>query len=224
MTLSRVLVAAGLLGIAPAFSGHAEDAVAKWEAAFSVAAAPTRVYFRARYIDGRGLHELEVWRDGNRQLRRKTDAAIDLYVDKDNAGNLDYRIVDHARHVLIRADRMTMYRIGRFSGWNGLAHMLDIPAGSYEVTALPLPPESTRFGECRWFRLRVDQPARSNDVCWSRAWGIPFEIAAQRDGKRVTQFSIEDVREFKPQGDAVFAIDSRNLVEVDGRVGADLSD
>jgi hypothetical protein len=225
MRLSPVLIGGCLFCIAQMSSSRAEDIPSNWEASFPVAGAPTRVYFRAHYTDGRGeSHELQVWRNGDREVRRRTDAAIDLYADKDNAGNLDYRIVDHTRNVVIHADRLALYRVGRFPNWRGLAHVLDIPIGSYMITALPQPPQSTQFGECKWIRLQVDQLKAPSNVCWSQAWGIPLMINGVPDGKEKIEFSIEEVREFQPNEDTIFIIDDKNLVEVDERSGSDPSD
>jgi hypothetical protein len=225
MRLAPILIGACLLCFAQMSSSRAGDIPSNWEASFPVTAAPTHVYFRARYTDGRGeSHELQVWRDGDRRVRRRTDDAIDLYADKDNAGNLDYRIVDHSRNVIFHADRLALYRVGRFPNWRGLAHVLDVPIGSYTVTALPQPSQSTEFGDCKWFGLQVDQPKTSSNVCWSQTWGIPLMINVVRDGKKRTEFTIEDVHEFQSNEDTVFIIDNKNLIDLDERAGSDPSD
>jgi len=214
MRLPPTFIGAFLLCIAQMASSYAEDTFSNWEASFPVTAAPARVYYRAHYIDRRGeSHELQVWRNGDRQVRRRTDAAIDLYADKDDAGNLDYRIVDHSRNVLIHADRLALYRVGRFPNWLGLAHVLDTPIGGYTITALPQPPQSTQFGECKWIRLQVDQLKTPSNICWSQAWGIPLMIKGLPDGKEDIEFSIEEVHEFQPNEDTIFMIDDKDLVD-----------
>jgi hypothetical protein len=224
MSALRTAFAIGLLCIAQTLSPRAEDASPEWEAAFPTTSAPERVYFRAHYLDGRGqTHELRVWRDGDRRLRRSTDNAIDLYVERDKAGELDIRIVDYGRRVVIRADRSSFHRVGRFTSWIGLAHVLDVPHGTYVVTRLSEMPRSPSSGECVWFRLETSVPStRVNEICWSRQWGLPLAIV-NRTEERLMQFSIDEVRAFEPDH-ATFAIDTSEFIEIDGRPDGDLFD
>jgi hypothetical protein len=220
MTLSHTLLAGGLLLIVPAL--HAQEQLSDWEAVFPIAAAPARVYFRAHYVDGNGTsHKLQVWRDGDQRLRRETDDLMDFYVDRDAAGNFDYHIIDHARRILIHADRLTLYRLGRFPDWRGLAHMLDIPHAPYQLTILPRAAQSTLFGECKWIRLQAAESPSLDDICWSQAWGIPLTIEDDRDGERMTQFSIDDVHVLQANDENVFTIDNKGLIEIDGRATND---
>jgi hypothetical protein len=227
MSARRTAFVIGLLCIIQMLSQLAEGASPEWEAAFPSTAAPERVYFRAHYLDGRGqTHELRVWRDGDRRLRRRTDDAIDLYVDRDKAGELDFRIVDHRRHVVIRADRTSFHRVGRFSGWIGLAHVLDVPHGTYVVTRLSDAPASpTARDECAWFRLATRVPLpRVSEICWSRRWGLPLAIeTTSGTEERLTQFSIDEVRAFEPDH-TTFAIDTSKFIEIDARPDDDLFD
>jgi hypothetical protein len=215
-----------VLCILQTLSAQADGASSIWEAAFPIAAAPAHVYFRALYIDGLGQsHILEVWRDADRRLRRKTDDAIDLYVTMKASGEPDYHIVDHKRGAVIHADRLTLYRMGRFSGWLGLAHVLDAPRGAYTVTSLPKAPASKSTGQCAWFRLEVAEPVRTlNDVCWSARWGLPLEInSTDANGDSATaRFSVERVNEFQPT-DAIFDIGQEPL-NIDARTDGDVSD
>jgi hypothetical protein len=204
----------------------AEAASLEWEAAFPTASAPEHVYFRANYVDGRGhASRLQVWRDGNRRLRRQTDDAIDLYAERNETGGLDLQIADHKRQVLIHADPASFHRVGRFTGWTGLAHMLEAPRGVYTLTRLEQAPPSPPIGECVWFRLEATVPAKSvNDICWSRQWGIPLAIVAiNSQGARVTQFSVDDVRAFIPDP-AIFAVHAEKFVGIDARPDGDLMD
>ena len=126
---------AGLLCLLGAALVRAEDVISQWDAAFPTRDAPQQVYFRAGYHDDVGrTHRLEVWREADLRLRRRTDEAIDLYVEKSGSGEYEYRLIDHDRKILIRADRTTLYRIGVFSDWIGLAHVLKVPRGGYRVT------------------------------------------------------------------------------------------
>jgi len=198
-----------------------------WEAAFPIATAPAHVHFRARYLDGHGRPQtLEVWRDREQRLRRKSGAAIDLYAEKKAGGEIDLHIVDHSRGIVVRANRAALYRVGHFSGWLGLAHVLDIPHGAYTVTALATPPEMKSGGPCHWYRLEVTVPARKvSDICWSANWGLPVEIkAVDANGTTSTvEFSVDAVEVFQPT-DALFAFQNDKFVIMDARPGDDLSD
>jgi hypothetical protein len=215
-----------VLCILQPLSAQADGTTSTWEAAFPIAAAPAQVHFRALYVDGLGQsHLLEVWRDADRRLRRKTDDAIDLYVTMSASGEPDYRIVDHRRGAVIHADRLTFYRMGRFSGWRELAHVLDAPRGPYAVTSLPKAPEIKSTGRCDWFRLEAAEPTRTlNDVCWSSRWGLPLEIKSTDEDRSSStpRFSIEWIDEFQPT-DAIFAIGEEPL-NIDACPEGDVSD
>lgn len=142
-----------------AMSLRADGPSSVWQATFPIAAAPAHVHFHARYLDERGApHTLQVWRDGEQRLRRKSDAAIDLYAEQKAGSEIEFHIVDHSRGIVVRANRAALYRVGHFSGWLGLAHVLDVPHGAYMVRALAAPPEMKSGGPCHWYRLEVSFP------------------------------------------------------------------
>jgi len=187
-----------LLGTTPL---RAEDFHVEWDKAFPTRSAPENVYFRARYSDhGGNNHQLQVWRQADVRLRRTTDNAIDLYVEKDAHGDYAYEVVDHARQVIINADRTTLYRIGTYSDWLGLAHVLNTPRGGYRIEQSANAPNVTPNGECRWYRLDTELPSsHANEICWSERWGLPLEIRVRTDADAwVTRFTIEEVRAFDP--------------------------
>ena len=226
MTAGHTAFTIGLLLILPAGPLLAQDVPPEWEAAFPTGAAPARVYFRAHYLDGDGqTHQLRVWRDGQRQLRRRTDDAIDLYVDRDKTGELDFRIVDYARHVVIRGDRTAFHRVARFTDWVGFAHVLDVPHGTYFVSKLSNPSESSPRGECAWFRLETRVPStKVSDICWSRQWGLPLTIETTNSrGQHLTEFSIDEVNAFEP-AQTTFTVNAPQFIEVDARTDVDLFD
>jgi hypothetical protein len=226
MTAGQIAFAVCLLCIFPAAPLLAQGMPSEWEAAFPTASAPARVYFRAHYLDGdERTHELRVWRDGQQRLRRRTDDTIDLYVDRNKTGELDFRIVDYARHVVIRADRTAFHRVGRFTDWIGLADVLDVPHGIYFVSKLSGQSNSSPRGECAWFRLETSVPStKQSDICWSREWGVALTIETTNSkGEILTQFSIDEVNAFEPDH-ATFAIDAPQFVEIDARTDGELFD
>jgi hypothetical protein len=225
MKRGRALTA-GLLCLLCASTVRAEDASSQWEQSFPTRNAPRQAYFRAGYRDELGrTHRLEVWREADLRLRRKTDEAIDLYVEKSRSGEYEYRLIDHDRKLLIRADRTTLYRVGIFSDWIGLAHVLNTPRSGYRVTeAVRQSPASLR-GECVWKRLELLMPVPStSEVCWSSAWGLPLEIGAQggKDGWQ-SRFSVQEVGTFAPKPE-IFAVAREGLVEIDADPDAEVSD
>jgi len=217
---------AGLLCVLCIAMVRAEDASSRWEAAFPTRNAPQQVYFRAGYHDDFGrTHRLEVWREADLRLRRRTDEAIDLYVEKSQSGEYEYRLIDHDRKLLIRADRTTLYRVGIFSDWIGLAHVLKVPRGGYRVTAATRQSPASRRGECVWKRLERLMPVSSTtEVCWSSAWGLPLEIGApsEKDGWE-SRFSVQEVGTFAPNPE-IFALAREGLVEIDAGPDAEVSD
>jgi hypothetical protein len=217
---------AGLLCVLWAVTVGAEDLSSRWEAAFPTRSAPQHVYFRAAYHDGLGrTHRLEVWREADLRLRRRTDEAIDLYVEKSGPGDYEYRLIDRDRRLLIRADRMTLYRIGVFSDWIGLAHVIDIPRGGYRVAEASRQSPASLRGECVWKRLEPSTPSRAaSEVCWSSAWGLPLEIGDENEnGEWNSRFWIQEIRTFAPQPE-IFALAREGLVEIDANPDAEVSD
>jgi hypothetical protein len=217
---------AALLCLVAAVTVRAADAGSEWEAAFPTRSAPQQVYFRAGYRDDFGrTHQLEAWREGDVRLRRRTDAAIDLYVDKSPSGEYVYRLVDRYRAIVIHAERTTLYRIGIFSDWTGLAHVLNIPRGDYRIAEAPRQSPASLRGECVWKRLeRTMSSASASEVCWSSRWGLPLEIgtADGSDGWQ-SQFLVQEVRTFVPEPE-IFSLAPEGLLEIDADPDADVSD
>jgi hypothetical protein len=203
---------------------QAEGSLA-WDEAFPTAAAPRTVYFRADYRDGFGNgHQLQVWRDSDRRLRRRTDARIDLLVERNDDGEYGYRVLDHAQGTVIRADRTVLYRIGIFSDWRGLAHVLDRPRGPYRIARADPEAASMPQGRCDWYRLDVNSPSQAARVCWSMHWGVPLAIEAPTsEGGWTRQFTVEDIREFEPDS-RIFDVPQDGLLQVDADPGGDSVD
>jgi hypothetical protein len=208
--------AAGLLCLLYAAAVRAGDG-SPWQTAFPTAAAPPQVHFRADYRDAAGReHELEVWRQSDRRLRRTTDGAIDLYVEKSASGEYEYRLVDRSRKLLIDADRTTLYRIGVFSDWISLAHVLKVPHGEYRVTQADRQSPALPGGSCVWKRLEVMTLAPStSEICWSARWGLPLEIDSgnEQDGWK-PDFRLQAVEPFAPRPE-IFAVPREGLLEID---------
>ncbi|MEA2757471.1 MAG: hypothetical protein QOH65_84 [Methylobacteriaceae bacterium] len=204
----------------------AAEPAENWQTAFPrESAAQQSIYFEARYLDASGIeHRQEVWREGARRLRRVTDGRLDLKVEQDTDGEYQYRLGDRARHIMILADRTSLYRIGIFSDWEGLAYGLSEPRRPYELATLGGALERSGIAPCAWTTMTMMTDSQSaSRICWSSEWGAPISIQTKRGDDWVTQFAITEVRTFEPC-DATFQIDGVGYVEIDARASDDLAD
>ncbi|SPK77244.1 conserved protein of unknown function (plasmid) [Cupriavidus taiwanensis] len=51
-----------------------------FDAVFGTRAEPAALFYRATFESKDGMHTLQVWRDGQTRLRRKTDRPVDIYM------------------------------------------------------------------------------------------------------------------------------------------------
>ncbi len=182
-------------GIDSAVSARPADL--SWEDAFPIDHAKSEVHLDAHFVGSDGLpHRLQLWRRGRERLHRRTDDALDLYLEKaDGQADYRYRLVDHRRKLSIDVNRVHLYRIGVFSDWFGLAHVLDRPKTAFSVrTVAALAGE--RRPDCVW-RLLVRETPKGADrsrICWSSAWGVPLVIrTASRDGGWIDRLVVDSV-------------------------------
>jgi hypothetical protein len=186
----------------------AEPAALDWEAAFPVDSAARHIYLDAHFVGSDGeAHRLQLWRHGGEFLHRRTDASLDLYLRQvgERKGDYAYRLIDHRRRVSMDVSRHQLYRIGVFSDWFGLAHVLDRPKTVFMVRAVsPLPKERPK--DCTW-RLLVRGDKASQDhvrICWSAKWGLPMSIRVQgQKGEWLEQFGMDEVKELSPSVEEV---------------------
>jgi hypothetical protein len=221
----RRLASFAIVALASATVAAAEPAE-NWQTAFPrEAAARQSIYFQAHYVDASGIeHRQEVWREGARRLRRLTDGRLDLKVERDTDGEYQYQLGDRARHIMILADRTSLYRAGIFSDWEGLAHGLSEPRGPYELATPGDALEQSGIAPCAWTTMTMMTDSQSTSrICWSADWGLPISIQIKRGNDWVTQFAITEVRTFEPSA-ATFQIDGVGYVEIDARASDDLAD
>lgn len=207
----------GVLCLLQAPLADAKPRSLQWDRAFPSRAAPKNVHFIALYQDPSGRsHTQEVWRHGDLHLHRRTDNRLDLYVDKEKSGNYRYRLLDHKRRIAVSVSRESLYRIGVFSDWAGLAHVLARPKGKFSITRVRAKPEKTSLGECSWYQLTTSkpQPGKSR-ICWSTQWGIPLFIQTLNMQQHwQPQFSVSTVRTFQPASN-IFMADTTGFIAVD---------
>jgi hypothetical protein len=220
----RRLASLGIAALASATCFAAEP-TQTWQTAFPRdAVTGQNIYYRARYVDASGVeHRQEVWREGSSRLRRVTDDRLDLIVERDADGEYQYRLTVRDRHIMVLADRTSLYRAGIFSDWQGLAYALTEPRAEHELRA-ERASEQTAAAACASMTLIVKTPAEAaSRICWSSQWGLPLSIQTRRGADWVTQFAISEVRAFQPS-DAVFEIDPVGYIKIDTRAGDDLAD
>ncbi len=185
----RALFVAVIAGWSPIAALADASAPMAWREAFPIESGSSDVHMKARFrgADGRD-HTLEVWRAGETFVHRRTDDRLDLYVQADaaRAGGYAYRLIDHARRVVIDVDRSNLHRIGVFAEWEALAHVIAPPKSAYTVEALTHDKPGNAAGACEWRRITSMSSSGSSysDVCWSTQWGMPIHIAAGTQDRR----------------------------------------
>ncbi|MHB1591828.1 MAG: hypothetical protein ACYCTW_09885 [Sulfuricella sp.] len=177
---------------------------------FSAAKEPVALHYKASYQDTRGKHELEVWRDGQKRLRRRTDSALDLYVNLERDGDLKVAVLDHARRVRTDVSRSSLYQLGQFSDWFTLAHSFGKPLRPYTLRLLASPPTSEApLTSCRWYQL--DAEPQHSAICWSQTYRLPVLIA---DAKGEVRWRLTWVDKNTPAA-TVFKIADKGYFQVD---------
>ena len=123
-----IALAAALLAAA----GPAGAKSLRFQDVFRDRGEPASLHYSVAYRSGGAVHRMEVWRDGDRRLRRNTDQAITTFAFH-QPGEAGYQlsILDRQKRVHTRIDRTNLYRIGEFTDWFDLAHGLRHPRGDY---------------------------------------------------------------------------------------------
>jgi hypothetical protein len=166
-----------------------------WERAFPVERAAPDVHLEATFHGSDGKpHRLELWRHGRTFLHRKTDDQLDLYVVARSGNDYAYRFFDHRRHVVTGVRRDNLYRLGVFSDWFGLAHVVDRPKAAFELRAVAEPHPETPRRDCAWRELvtgKDDATRTVARICWSSRWATALAIEQRgSDGSWAETFSV----------------------------------
>ena len=188
-------------------TAFAEPATPDWQIAFPVESAARNVHLDAHFVGSDGTaHRLQLWRHGSEFLHRRTDDVLDLFLRQaGKKGDYTCRLIDHRRRVAMDVSRNQLYRIGVFSDWFGLAHVLDRPKTEFAVRDVPPLPKE-RLKDCAWRLLvRGNQQAQDHTrVCWSAKWGLPMAIRVRGvKGEWIEQFGADRVEEISPSADGL---------------------
>jgi hypothetical protein len=184
----------------------ARPADLSWDEAFATGVSKREVYLDAHFTGSDGKHHrLQLWRRGAEFLHRRTDDVLDLYLERADAADYRYRLFDHQRRVSIAANRGHLYRIGVFSDWFGLAHVVDRPKTRFTVRAVPALPDE-RARDCAWRLLVRETPAGTDRsrICWAASWGAPMVIRAEGPkGSWVDRFVVDRLVDSPRSADAM---------------------
>lgn len=170
----QALLTACLAAAAAAPAAERVDSGLLFDKVFTDRAEPSTLHYKVRYGAPTAQHSLEVWREGERRLVRRTDDAIEIHVAR-TAGGTDFQMVvlDLRRKIETRIARDDLYRIGNFTDWFDLAHGLRHPKAGYRLTASAAPGHSPLPLEaCNWYSLA--QGGRSTALCWSSDARLPL--------------------------------------------------
>ena len=188
MMISRAFLLAGILAAA-----STQAASLDFDKTFNSRGEARQLHYRASYsVDGKA-HQVDVWRDGEQRLKRRTDDTLETVIFKPAREN-EWRMVvlDLPRKIRTDIDRSNLYRIGHFTDWFSLAHALARPSGAYTLTALAAAPAQDQpLSACRWYALR--RGAAVSHICWSTALRLPLLItdAAGQTQWKVTSASAQ---------------------------------
>jgi hypothetical protein len=203
---AALLVTAALAAV-PSAAGAAS---APWRAAFGAEGAPP-IHLRATYRDARGAeHRLELWRDGGR-VRRDTDDRLQVFAVR--AGVEDrFWVVDRSRAILFTASRTTLFRLGSFRSWEGLATSLEPPAPGARVTRLARQTGSAAGARCTWWSS--GSGAAEQRICWSSTLRAPLLVEALVDRRWKAVWRVEQMGR-EPFASSVFEVPGQGLQKLD---------
>lgn len=183
---ARALAQAALCAvlIASTVEARAAEPAIAFDRAFSDRDEPASLHYRAVFSARGSEHRMEVWRDGQRRIKRRTDDAVEIYAWREpGQAEFSLSILDLNRRIHTRVDRGNLYRIGSFTDWFDLAHGLRHPPGDYRIAEVRAAVDApAAIGACRWYALT--QGARTDRICWSSRDRLPLLIQAA-DGQVV---------------------------------------
>ncbi len=167
-------------------------------------------HLTASYVAAGEEHRLELWRDGETRVKRRTDGVVETDLAREpDAVEWSMTVLDLRRRIRTDVDRTHLLRIGHFTDWFAEAHVLSTPRGDYRLTAMdggvagvePIAP-------CGWYRL--EQASGSSSFCWNADARVPLAIVVDDAVVwRATRL------EPGPFASNAFAIDDRGFVRND---------
>jgi hypothetical protein len=207
--LSVLLVGGGALLPAPLVAG--ETPALSFEKVFDTRGEPASLNYSVRFFAAGIEHHLEVWREGDRRLRRRTDESVEIHATRaPGAADFDLSVLDLKKRIHTRIERTNLYRIGNFTDWFDLAHGLRRPKGAFELVRASAPADIAKPIEpCQWFDLT--EGSRTTHVCWSARLRLPLMLV---DASGTVQWQVTRVSTAALPG-STFVIDDKGYVRND---------
>ncbi len=182
-----------------------------FDTAFGVQGEPPALHYRAVYQSKGAEHRVEVWRDGELRVKRRTDDDVETFAFREpGSAEFQISILDLRKRIHTRIDRTNLYRLGNFTDWFDLTHALRYPRGPYQLTRTPVAAGPQKpIDRCLWYELR--QERRVTRICWSARDRIPLVIQAG-GGEIVWRVTDVDRARIPPE---VFQIHDQGFVRND---------
>lgn len=199
------------LCVAAAVSQAAQAKEPTFEEVFNSKGEPRILHYQATFTSKGSEHWLEVWRDGDKRLKRSTDKAIETYVFR-QPGSTEFQmsILDMKKKIHTRVGRTNLYRIGHLVDWFDLAHGLKYPVGAYRIAKAQATDDAPKaIMDCQWYDMT--QNNRTTHICWSARNRLPVLIQAE-NGKIVWKLTSLDM---KPIPAKTFEIHDEGFVRND---------
>jgi hypothetical protein len=165
------------LSVCAAASQAAAAGPLTFEAAFGAGREPAgALHYQAMFVSKGLEHTLEVWRDGDRRIKRRTDDVLETYAFHEPASpEFRMSVVDLKKRIHTRIDRTNLGRLGNFTDWFELAHALRHPTAEYHLVRTRPPAKAPKpVDRCLWYEMTQDQ--RVTRICWSSKHRIPLLI------------------------------------------------
>jgi hypothetical protein len=178
---------------------------------FSTKGEPKSLQFTANYVQNGKNHQLSVWRDSDRRLKRSTDDVLDTFAFKPSKqAEFEMVVLDKKRMIRTDINRTNLMRIGNFTDWFDLGHGLKHPMGPHEIKTLPayastVPPVKP----CRWHELT--QGASTTRICWSSTFKLPM-LMENATGQIIWKVDTVSMAPIEPN---VFQINDAGFVKND---------
>ena len=201
---------AGLMAIAASALASTSPPSLDFDRTFDTRDDGGQASWTAVYEAGGATHTMQVWRDAESRLKRRTDDTIETYLTR-APGDVEWSmaVLDLKRKIRTDVDRTNLLRIGHMADWFSSAHALVRPRGAYRLVATEAPAGVRPIASCRWYALT--QADRRTTICWNAKARVPLLIEGDDDRPiwRVTKVATG------PLPARVFTIDDRGFVRND---------
>lgn len=187
-----------------------------WDKAFGAAAVKPDVALRAKLEDAAGgTHSLELWRQGDKRLRRRSDDVLEIGVEDVGApGSPAYAftVVDRRGGTVRRLTPERARSLGPKYVWWPLAHLLGLPAPRYTLQRTPEPGLRVGPARCEWYRY-APEALPEQRICWSREFAVALRIEEKQGTQWRPRLVVESLRTLVPT-DAGLRLDTTGLREM----------